>query len=220
MVVKRNSAFYRRLESRRQVTPNISSKHTYSGGVREKIALLGELAQIILVVVAVFGYFYTVRPVYQKDRLEEQVAEFEGLIKEQKPKLEKLVVESNRLRLEKDQLNAEKERLRSEISNVQKEMLLAKAEKKRIEDQTKYMAYMYHLPDGSPATTSAQVLEAQKLQVRKDFARGTLWYCDYFREDDVFPSQYFANESEEGSEFYPFTKRSRLVAKGWSCYSG
>lgn len=207
MVVKRDSAFYRRLESRRQVPPNISSKQTDTGGVREKLALLGELAQIILVVVAVFGYFYTVRPVYQKDRLEEQVAEFEGLIKEQKPKLENLVVESNRLRSEKDQLNAEKERLRSEISNVQKEMLLAKAEKKRIEDQTQYMAYMYHLPDGRPATTSVQVLEAQKSKVRENFARGTLWQCEFLRADDVFPSQYFAKESEEGSEFYPFTKR-------------
>jgi len=206
MVVKRDSAFYRRLQSRRQATPNISSKETSSSGWREKVALLGELAQIILVVVAVFGYFYTVRPIYQKDRLEEQVAEFEGLIKEQKPKLESLVVESNRLRSEKNQLNAEKERLISEISKAQKEMLLAKAEKKKIEDQTQYMAYMYHLPDGRPATTSAQVLEVQKLKVRENFARGTLWQCE-FRTDDVFPSQYFAKESEEGSEFFPFTEK-------------
>jgi len=207
MVVKRDSAFYRRLQSRRQMVPNINSDLADSSGLREKFALLGELAQIILVVVAVFGYFYTVRPIYQKDRLEEQVAEFEGLIKEQKPKLESLVVESNKLRSEKDQLNAEKDRLRSEISNVQKEMLLAKAEKKKIEDQTQYMGYMYHLPDGRPATTSAQVLQAQKSKVRENFANGTLWQCELLRTDTVFPSQYFAKESEEGSEFYPFTDR-------------
>jgi hypothetical protein len=45
------------------------------------------VAQIALAVVAIFGYFYTVLPVYQKERLAEQVAEYEGIIKKQAPKI-------------------------------------------------------------------------------------------------------------------------------------
>ena len=207
MVRKRDSAFHRRQLSRGRKPHTVESAKADNGSMRDIVALLGELAQIILVVVAVFGFFYTVRPVYQKDRLEEQVAEFEGLIKEQKPMLESLVSESKRLHLEKDQLSAEKDSLRIDISNVQKEMLLAKAEKKKIEDQTQYMAYMYRTPDGRPATTSGQVLEAQKLEVRKKFVNDSMWQCELWRSDEAFPAQYFAKEPEEGSEFYPFTKK-------------
>ena len=45
------------------------------------------VAQIALAVVAIFGYFYTVRPIYQKEQLAEQVPEYETIIKAQKPKI-------------------------------------------------------------------------------------------------------------------------------------
>ena len=32
------------------------------------------VAQLCLVALAIFGYFYTVRPIYQKERLDEDVA--------------------------------------------------------------------------------------------------------------------------------------------------
>ena len=38
---------------------------------------LSHIAQIILVAVAVFGYFYTVVPVYQKELLSENIAQKE-----------------------------------------------------------------------------------------------------------------------------------------------
>ncbi|VAW13826.1 hypothetical protein MNBD_BACTEROID05-490, partial [hydrothermal vent metagenome] len=45
------------------------------------------VAQIVLVAVAVFGYFYTVVPVYQKDLLSEQISQKELELNELKQKI-------------------------------------------------------------------------------------------------------------------------------------
>lgn len=49
-----------------------------------------KFAQILLVILATFGYFYTVRPIHQKDLLSEKIAEKELELKEQKQRASKI----------------------------------------------------------------------------------------------------------------------------------
>jgi cytochrome c-type biogenesis protein CcmH/NrfG len=87
-VAVHENPFMRRLQERRRpkVPPVIAQ--TAPEGAREKrLKIWSYIAQIAVVIVAIFGYFYTVIPVYQKERLAEQAAEYEGIIKKQTPKI-------------------------------------------------------------------------------------------------------------------------------------
>lgn len=89
-------------------SPTTSGDRVGTESVREKadwLSFVEKLSQIVLVVVAVFGYFYTVKPIYQKDRLEEQVAEYEGILKEQRPKVAALETQLKTLAAERDFAN-------------------------------------------------------------------------------------------------------------------
>lgn len=84
----------------------------------EKASLL---AQIFLSFVAIFGYFYTVRPVYQKEQLAEQVAEYDSIIKKQTPKIKEIESQLSALQSDRAQLSAqlqrEREQLRGELQS-------------------------------------------------------------------------------------------------------
>lgn len=72
------------------------------------------IAQITLFIVAIFGYFLTVRPVYQKQLLDEQIAE-------RTIKLRKAEINLNKLTLEEDRLKKENSHLAQEANiNYQK----------------------------------------------------------------------------------------------------
>jgi hypothetical protein len=66
----RRNAFLRRQQERVETSsPTTSGDRVGTESVREKadwLSFVEKLSQIVLVVVAVFGYFYTVKPIYQK----------------------------------------------------------------------------------------------------------------------------------------------------------
>jgi cell division protein FtsB len=64
-------------------------------------------AQVVALVVAIFGYFYTVRPVYQKQLLDEQIAEKSVLLRDSTAKLEQLRDEEKKLKNENIRLHDE-----------------------------------------------------------------------------------------------------------------
>src|ERR1700682_3801597 len=77
---------------------------------------LNQIAQIALAVVAIFAYFYTVRPVYQKERLAEQVAEYEGIIKTQKPKIAEAEAHLAALQKERDEIQQQAKQERDKLT--------------------------------------------------------------------------------------------------------
>ena len=65
------------------------------------------ISQIVLAIVAIFGYFYTVRPIYQKELLSEQIAVKEKESNELKKNIDALNVERNKLLLDITAINDE-----------------------------------------------------------------------------------------------------------------
>jgi regulator of replication initiation timing len=204
----KNPAFHRRMEQRRSASialPNIPPAPP-----RSLLNIIGHLAQIALAIVAIFGYFYTVRPVYQKDRLAEQVAEYEAIIKEQKPKA--LAFEKQLI-----SLSEERNRLNAELASIEKRLSVARAEKKKIENQIQFMAFRYYLPDGKPATTHEQVQAAQDSNLAMSFVSG-MNSLDCLASSDgetVFhPLQNLIDRGRDifkKTEAFPFTRQELKV---------
>jgi hypothetical protein len=65
------------------------------------------VAQITLFIVAIFGYFITVRPVYQKQLLDEQIAETKVSLRDAKQRLDLVQTQEKKLREEYQKLNDE-----------------------------------------------------------------------------------------------------------------
>ncbi|MDA8105108.1 MAG: hypothetical protein M0Z71_06960 [Nitrospiraceae bacterium] len=65
------------------------------------------VAQIFLFLAAIIGYFLTVRPVYQKQLLDEQIAERTVLLREATSSLEKLKNEETKLKIDNANLSKE-----------------------------------------------------------------------------------------------------------------
>jgi hypothetical protein len=205
----KNPAFHRRMKQRRSasiVPPNVPPAPP-----RSLLNIIGHLAQIALAIVAIFGYFYTVRPVYQKDRLAEQVAEYEAIIKEQKPKA---------LAFEKQLISLSEERnhLNAELASIEKRLSVARTEKKKIENQIQFMAFRYHLPDGKPATTHEQVQAAQDFELATSFVSGmnSLDCRASSGGETVFqPLQYLLDLGKDDgvkkTEAFPFTRQELKV---------
>lgn len=139
------------------------------------------ISQILLAVVAIFGYFYTVLPVYQKDRLAEQVAKYEGIIKKQEPKIAKAKTRLVALQNEKEKLKNEMQReltlLAQELKNTKSQLSEARKQKNKIENQIQFMTFRYRLPDGSPAMTKKQVRTAQVSELKRSFISSILECC-------------------------------------------
>jgi hypothetical protein len=64
---------------RPSLKPKVNQNESSQSTSRTDLLLsrASHVSQVVLVVVAIFGYFYTVRPIYQKDRLEEKNAKLE-----------------------------------------------------------------------------------------------------------------------------------------------
>ncbi len=183
--------------------PKLSSSTGQGAGL--KIEIVSHVAQIALAIVAIFGYFYTVLPVYQKERLAEQVAEYEGIIKKQAPK----IVESEK-RLA--QLEQDRSRLTQDLKSIERQLSLARDEKNKIESQIQYMTFRYRLPDGTPATTPQQVKTAQTFELRKSFLSSLSMSCTLGIGGDVFPS-YSSIKEDDKNKYWPFTDKEMATWK-------
>jgi hypothetical protein len=179
---------------------------------------LNQTAQIALAVVAIFGYFYTVQPIYQKERLAEQVAEYEGIIKTQKPKIAEAEARLAELQKERDaiqqQAKQERDRLTAdaerehklrtgELAAVERQLAAARDEKAKIERQTQFMTYRYMLPDGTPAVTSEQVRTVQAGNLRSSFV-GAFGSCISYSGVGVFQPRGY-KQRDAGDKNWPFT---------------
>ena len=167
-----------------------------------KLEVIGILAQIFLAMVAIFGYFYTVRPVYQKEQLAEQVAEYDSIIRKQTPKIKEIEAQlvtlreersklASELQREREQLRAElqrdRARMTAELKNLERELVAARSAKQKIESQIEFMAYRYRTPDGSPAVTREQVRNAQEHDLRRNLLSAISTSCSYGSFSNVFP---------------------------------
>jgi len=174
------------------------------------LELTNFVAQIALAIVAIFGYFYTVRPIYQKEQLAEQVAEYEGIIKKQTPKIVEIEQRLAGLQRERDQLTAEVQRERSrltaDLQNIQRQLAAARDEKKRVEEQIQFMTYRYSLPDGRPAVTREQVQTAQEFNLRRSVLSSISLRCGLGLRDPVFLS-YSYDRDDGKNKFWPFTEQ-------------
>jgi len=179
------------------------------------LEVIGHLAQIALAVVAIFGYFYTVQPIYQKERLAEQVAQYEGIIKEQAPKVAAMETQLASLQRERQQLSAqlqhEREQLSAELKSIERQLSAAREEKNKIENQIQFMTYKYRLPDGRPAVTAEQVKIAQEADLKRSFFSYLSLECMYRYADDAFPTGYVKRDAK--SKFFPFSEKELTVWK-------
>lgn len=190
--------FQRQLANRRalQQLPTATPQAPHSGVTIETVS---HVAQIALAIVAIFGYFYTVLPVYQKERLAEQVAEYEGIIKKQAPK----IAETERHLAELEQ---ERSRLTQDLKSIERQLSQARDQKNQIESQVQYMTFRYRLPDGTPATTPQQVKTVQSLQLRQSFLSSLSMSCTLGFGSEVFPSSSYLKEDDK-NKFWPFTEK-------------
>lgn len=176
---------------------------------RNHIETIGHVANIALAIVAIFGYFYTVQPTYQKERLAEQVADYEGIIKKQTPKIAAIEAQLEELQQERfrlgEAIEKDRTRLTNELKHVERQLASARAEKDRVESQIKYMAYRYKLPDGTPAVTDEQVRTAQVYEGRRGFFNALGWACAE-RLSGPF-SSYSIIQSNEKDASWPFSER-------------
>jgi hypothetical protein len=199
-----SGSFQKRLAGRKTLRkPKLSS--STGQGVGLKIETVSHVAQIALAIVAIFGYFYTVLPVYQKERLAEQVAEYEGIIKKQAPK-----IEESEKRLA--QLEQERSRLTQDLQSIERQLSLARGEKNKIESQIQYMTFRYRLPDGTPATTPQQVRTAQTFELRRSFLSSLSMSCTFGLRGDVFPS-YSSIKEDSSNKYWPFTDKEMATWK-------
>jgi hypothetical protein len=201
------------------------SKLRSSGSKDEKrLSLLektGIIAQIFLSFVAIFGYFYTVRPVYQKEQLAEQVAEYDSIIKRQTPLIKEIggqlsALQEERVRLssqltrERSELQTERARLTGELRAIERQLVLAQEEKKRVEAITEFMTFRYQLPDGRPATTREEVKTAQGFEAKRYLLSNVSLNCTYGVSSSPF-SRYSASRANEKDASWPFTLQEMSV---------
>jgi|APThiThiocy_cv2_1041547.scaffolds.fasta_scaffold00683_2 hypothetical protein len=187
------------------------------------LEIIGQISQISLAVVAIFGYFYTVQPIYQKERLAEQVAEYDGIIKKQAPKIAEIELNLATLQRERaqlsDELQHERERLTGEMKNMEHLLSLARQEKQSIENQIQYMTFRYRLPDGSPAVTSEQVKTAKTLELKRSllslkasFLSSLAMSCTLF--DRIFVPH--SVKTDRTDKIWPFNEQEIIAWKEYN----
>jgi hypothetical protein len=168
------------------------------------------------VIVAIFGYFYTVLPVYQKERLAEQVAEYDGIIKKQGPKIVEMEQQLVRLQKEREQLSAtlkrERDHLSAELRNIERQLAAARREKAQIEEQIQFMAFRYRLPDGRPAKTHDEVKVAQETDLKRSFLTSLQSRCT-FRYGGREPFSAGFVKRDPSSKSFPFSEEELAIWK-------
>lgn len=202
-----------------------------SGKKLGKLEVIGILAQIFLAMVAIFGYFYTVRPVFQKEQLAEQVAEYDGIIRKQTPKIKEIEAQLHALHQERANLTSalqrDRARMSGELKGLEQKLIAAQNAKQSIESQVEFMAYRYRTPDGAPAITREQVQLAQRLDLRRGvlnaistscmlgFPAGAFSRYRYAQRDPKNPSWLFTDtelsEWKEHGEKFPLKRATECI---------
>ncbi|MEK8079420.1 hypothetical protein [Pseudomonas sp. XK-1] len=171
-------------------------------------------SQVALVVLAIFGYFYTVVPVYQKERLAEEVAKSQATLESQK-----LDLESNTKKLL--EIQEERKFLAESLERIRKDLARSEKERHEIKEATAFMTYEYYLPDGKPAKTSAEVQEAVFHNNIRGFISNLNLSCgimNFHSSSKAFPEvrEYQVGGLDESwPEYFPYTREEIEV---WSKY--
>lgn len=188
---------------------------------------VGVIAQIFLAMVAIFGYFYTVRPIYQKEQLAEQVAEYDSIIRKQTPKIKEIEAQLIELSQERSVLatELERERLRlttefqrdrtrmtAELKTLERQVIAAEEAKQKVEKQTEFMTYRYRTPDGAPAVTKEQVRSAQQFNLRRSVLSAISTTCSLHSFKGTFP-RYRHTTRDAKNLSWPFTDAELLLWK-------
>lgn len=193
---------------------------------------LSQLSQIALVAVAIFGYFYTVQPIYQKERLAEQVAQYEIKIDEQITSIEQAqselrglreltVIEQERSRKANRALKETTDELTTlvvERDKLLQSLTLMEQEKSRIENQIRFMQYRHFLPDGTPAVTDKEVetaiTESNRNSQRWSYFSGLNTRGTFIEYDDEASFAFRQRRNvDPASQFYPFTEEELEIWK-------
>ncbi len=172
---------------------------------------MASIAQIALAVVAIFGYFYTVIPVYQKERLAEQVAQYDGELAKLRPQID----ESKALlaQLQGDRVaqeaaaRSERERLAGELERLRSELQLAEDQREQIVGQLPYMTYRYRLPDGRPAQSEAQVRAALEAEFDKRFSSSIAFCASGMGFVGALFPRHRLGRNESTDSLWPFTQK-------------
>lgn len=199
---KNYPAFHRRLAIKRNERKgDVDEKNTES-----MLAKAAHISQVALVILAAFGYFYTVKPVYQKERLAEEVARSQAVLESQRLELE----ENKTLLME---IQEERKALATNLEKLRKDLARSENEKREIEEATAYMTYEYYLPDGTPAKTAAEVKRAVFHKNIQSFTSNLRLSCGmmnlFSKQTVVFPAvrDYNIGKLDEAwSEYYPYTR--------------
>lgn len=174
---------------------------------RSSIEVLSHVSQVALAVVAIFGYFYTVRPIYQKDRLEEQVASYQQQITTYEQQIEEHQPSVRALEAQLASLESSRANLLGEIGNMNSNLKVVRAERDAIKEQIQFMAYRYRTPDGRPATTPEEVRQVQENDLRRSFVSAVRTGCwSYSAERQPFSSSRYIDEKDRTAAF-PFTQQ-------------
>lgn len=139
------------------------------------------VAQVVLVITAILGYIFTVRPVYQFQRIQERAASYQSRILDLTAEIEKTQVElidlegeAKRARQLSQDVHNELNRVQLEFGGlseqrdqIQSELASALADKTKVEEQIKFMRFNYVLDDGTPADTTDKVEQAKDERLQK-----------------------------------------------------
>lgn len=150
---------------------------------------LANICQVLLIGLAFFGYFYTVRPIYQKELLEEEIAKREIQLNEQKKAVEQANREKTRLinenvdldkknremKLVVDGLVKEKESLDNQMSRIKATLLTLNSSYDKIRTDLRINVMKYfgeHIKSKLPRVPRYVGYLDFQIKVQKPFA----WY--------------------------------------------
>jgi len=118
---------------------------------------LANFSQVAMLIVVIFGYLFTVRPIYLKEKLEEEKAKLELQSLRYRKEISQLQSQVAPLKQERVRLEYDQKKLLSEIAGIEKR-------KEELENQMDFMSFRFLFPDGSPAKTHEQVQEVLRLK--------------------------------------------------------
>ena len=165
------------------------------------------LSQIFMLVLVCYGYFYTVIPIYQKEKLAEEVVKLQNEIDQQKINL---ILAKKMLK----PLLEEKKNISNTLEKLKVDLDKTKKLKQAMEDKISFMDYKYYLPDGTPAKSDKQIQEVFKIKKQQRLERSRDNYIFLFKisfmswsndkANNVFVSRYL--DVDDSFNTYPFTK--------------
>ncbi len=148
-------------------------KFITSPDLEKVIKILANVSQILMLIVVAWGYFYTVVPVFQKEKISEELAKLEIEKSKWQEQVEKYKQEISNSKQEIEELNKIKNELSSNLSNLRTESDSMSKKLNYAEEQLygqqiaylngkSYMAYMNKL--GSRFNDKSKIYTAEKLK--------------------------------------------------------